>query len=174
MNLLTDYICSLSNLSGRVVILKTSGCRSLDSLSMFVLTGYCKTRKYHLCEQQMQEIWVVYIRNFQHSGQSWIPAIISRATGPVSYQVMLTSVQVLFESIWRSTNTRGVPPTSSIGWKDFGTTILLLNSNRLPSLYFLRVSSVMLVEASTPSALSRSTSACTQYLTHGPTLLERH
>ena len=37
----------------------------------------------------------VYTRNFQQSGKPWIPGKISKATGPVSYQVMLEGGQIV-------------------------------------------------------------------------------
>ena len=53
------------------------------------------THNSHAHALQFSEGEEVYVRNFQQSGQSWIPGVISKATGPVSYQVELDNGQII-------------------------------------------------------------------------------
>ena len=53
------------------------------------------THDSHAHARQFSEGEEEYVRNFQQPGQSWIPGIISKATGPVSYQVELEDGQII-------------------------------------------------------------------------------
>ena len=78
------------NLKSRLDLLKPDISQRVEAKQQQQKT----THDTHAHVRQFAEKEQVYIRNFQQ-GQPWIPGVISKVAGPVSYQVMLENGQLV-------------------------------------------------------------------------------